>query len=127
MELAESLITQFKLHLQIHGSKITHRQHAIIVQRDKFSYMHTSCIILVKCAQVQFLFSVDFGAHVYFQLTIHRSQNLVDFLPLSMPFCTFGARSHGTGKNLGNAAKSTGRVLSRSEASKPPSRQLEFD
>ena len=35
--------------------------------------------------RIQFLFPVDFGAHVYFQLIIHRSQNLVDFLPLSMP------------------------------------------
>ena len=49
--------------------------------------------------RIQFLFPVDFGAHVYFQLTIHRSQNLVDFLPLSMPFCAFGAKRHGTGKN----------------------------
>ena len=98
MELAESVITQFKLHLQIHGSKITHRQLAVIVQRDKFSYIHTSSIILVKCAQIQFLFSVDFGANVYFQPSIHRSQNLVDFLHLSMPFCAFGAKRHGTGK-----------------------------
>ena len=28
-------------------------------------------------------FQVDFLAHVYFQPTVHRSQNLVDFLPLS--------------------------------------------
>ena len=55
-------------------------------------------MILVKCAQIQFLFSVDFGAHVYFQPTIHRSQNLVDFLPLSMPFCALGAKRHGTEK-----------------------------
>ena len=42
MELAESVIArlQFKLHLQIHGSEITHRQLAVIVQRDKFSYKH---------------------------------------------------------------------------------------
>ena len=39
------------------------------------------------------------SAHVYFQPTIHRSQNLVDFSPLSMPFCALGAKRHGTGKN----------------------------
>ena len=43
-------------------------------------------------------FQVDFCTHVYFQPTIHCSQNLVDFLPLSMPFCAFGAKRHGTGK-----------------------------
>ena len=45
-------------------------------------------------------FQVDFWAHVYFQPTIHRSQNLVDFLPLSMPFCAFGAKRHGTEKSI---------------------------
>ena len=48
--------------------------------------------------RIQFSFLVDFGAHVYFQPTIHRSQNLVDFLPLSMPFCAFGTKTHGAGK-----------------------------
>ena len=42
--------------------------------------------------------SVDFEAHVYFQPTIHRCQNLVDFLPLSMPFCAFGAKGMGREK-----------------------------
>ena len=28
------------------------------------------------------------------------SSNLVDFLPLPMTFCAFGAKSHGTGKNF---------------------------
>ena len=28
------------------------------------------------------------------------SSNLVDFLPLPMTFCAFGAKSHGTGKNM---------------------------
>ena len=35
---------------------------------------------------------------MYFQPTIHRSQNLFDFLPLLMPFCAEGAERHGTGK-----------------------------
>ena len=42
----------------------------------------------------QYLLSVDFGAHAYFQPTIHCPQNLVDFLPSSMPFCDFGAKRH---------------------------------
>ena len=54
---------------------------------------------LVNCVRIQFLFLVDFEAHVYFQPTIHRSWNLVDFLPLSMPFCAAGAKRYGTGKN----------------------------
>ena len=40
----------------------------------------------------------QFGAHVYFQPTIHCIQNLVDFLPLSMTFWAFGAKRHGTEK-----------------------------
>ena len=48
--------------------------------------------------QIQFLFPVYFEAHVYFQPTIHRSKNLVDFLPLSMPFCAFGAKGMGREK-----------------------------
>ena len=46
-------------------------------------------------------FQVNFWAHVCFQPTIHRSQNLVDLLPLwliAMPFCTFGAKRHETEK-----------------------------
>ena len=46
---------------------------------------------------VIFCFSVDFAAHVFFQPTMHCFQNLVDFLPVSMLFCTFGAKRHGTG------------------------------
>ena len=47
--------------------------------------------------RVIFCFSVDFAAHVFFQPTMHCFQNLVDFLPVSMLFCTFGAKRHGTG------------------------------
>ena len=53
----------------------------------------------MKCVRIQFLFAVDFAAQMDFEPNIHRSQNLVDFLPLSMPFCTFGAKMQGTGKN----------------------------
>ena len=56
---------------------------------------------LVNCARIQFLFPVYFEAHVYFQPTIHRSKNLVDFLPLSMPFCAFGAKGMGREKIYG--------------------------
>ena len=47
MESAESVITQFKLHLQIHGSKSTNLKLAVILivlnQRDIFSYfIHNS-------------------------------------------------------------------------------------
>ena len=35
---------------------------------------------------------------MYFQPTIHHSQNLIDFLPLSMPFCAFGAKGMGREK-----------------------------
>ena len=41
MEVAELIITQFKLHLQIHDSKITNRQLAVILQRDKLINYHT--------------------------------------------------------------------------------------
>ena len=44
-----------------------------------------------------FLFEFDFGAHTYFQPTIHGPQNLVDFWAFSMPFCAKGAKRHGTG------------------------------
>ena len=42
MKLAESVVTQFRLHLQIHGRKIAHRQLVVTVlnQQDKFSYIH---------------------------------------------------------------------------------------
>ena len=53
---------------------------------------------VVNCARIQFLFPVHFEAHVYFQPTIHRSKNLVDFLTLSMPFCAFGAKGMGREK-----------------------------
>ena len=43
-------------------------------------------------------FSGRFLAHVYFQSTINRSENLVDFLPSSIPFCAFSAKWHETGK-----------------------------
>ena len=43
--------------------------------------------------------SVDFRVHVYFQAIIHCSQNLVNFLPLSMPFGAFSAKRHGTRNN----------------------------
>ena len=36
---------------------------------------------------------------MYFQLTVHRFQTLVDSLSLSMPFCTLGTKRHETGKN----------------------------
>ena len=38
--------------------------------------------------------------------------NLVDFLPLSMPFCAFGAKWNGTGKNdfLGDVLDKNGRT-----------------
>ena len=42
-------------------------------------------------------FSGRFLSPRVFSAYIHRSQNLVDFLPLSMPFCAFGAKRHGTG------------------------------
>ena len=35
---------------------------------------------------------------MYFQRTIHRSQNLVDFLPLSMPFCALAQIGMGREK-----------------------------
>ena len=53
---------------------------------------------LVNCARIQFLFPVYFEANVYFQPTIHCFKNLVDFLPLSMPFCAFGAKGMGREK-----------------------------
>ena len=57
------------------------------------------------CMQSHFLFSIDFEAHVSPQPTIHCFQNLVDFLPVSMPFCAFGAKRHETGKKLSSAPK----------------------
>ena len=53
-----------------------------------------------------YLSPVHIEAHVYFQPTIHRSKNLVDFLPLSMPFCAFGAKGIGREKITENFGKS---------------------
>ena len=46
--------------------------------------------------------TANLGAHVYFQPTIYRSLNLVDLLPLSMPFCAEGAKRHEIGKSWEN-------------------------
>ena len=68
MKLAESVITQLKLHLPIHcsRSKIAHRQLQLFLY---IILMHTwtnACKILVKCVRIQFPFSVDFEApHVF--------------------------------------------------------------
>ena len=59
-------------------------------------------IILVNCAQIQILFSADFEAYVYFQPSQHCLQNIVDFLPFSMPSCAFGAKRHDTGRSCTN-------------------------
>ena len=50
---------------------------------------------LVNCVWIQFLFKVDFGAHVHFQPTIHRRQNFVDFLPSSMDFVSSAQKDMG--------------------------------
>ena len=72
MESAESIITQFMLHLQIH-EKPPSATRSISPQSARYSYIliHAG-IILVNDAQIQFLFSVNFGAHVYFQPSIQR-------------------------------------------------------
>ena len=72
MEVAESVITQFKLRPKIHVSRITHQQLAVIHQRDT---LINSCTLIHVChVQIQFLFSVDFEAHQYFQPTIFHSK-----------------------------------------------------
>ena len=53
-------------------------------------YSHaSSCIFWLTASRIPFLFLVDFGAHMYFLPTTQSSENLLDFLPLSM---------HGTEK-----------------------------
>ena len=49
MKLAESVITKFKLHLQIHVSKIARRHLTVIVlklnQQDEFSFVHEQLLV----------------------------------------------------------------------------------
>ena len=87
MESEESVITEFKLHFQIHSSKSTNRQSALIFlyQRDIFPCIHIYNFGEVH-AQIQLLFSVDFGAQVFFS-TVYT---VLKILLISYPYrCLF--------------------------------------
>ena len=92
----ESVIIKFKTHLQIQGSKSTHRYLGAVTlivlnhyQRDTFSTSRTDVIRMYIFDEVR-AFSVYYTP----------SQNLVDFLSLTMPFCAFGVKRHETVKMI---------------------------
>ena len=104
MKLAESVITQFRLHLQIDGGKIAYRQIAVIVHSHT-SYIHDRVVTMymhnfgeVRADSIS-VFGRFWSPRVFSAYYTPLSKSL-RFLILSMPFFPFGTKRHGTGKNL---------------------------
>ena len=100
MESVESVITKSKLHLQIHGSISTHRQLEVIVpyQGDKFSFTYMYNFGEVHTRKFVSVFGRLWSPSAFPAYYIYHSQYVLDFIPLSIPFSTFGAKRHGTAK-----------------------------